>query len=48
MTLILTKEEIESIFTLDECFAALEPAVVHITTVRPSEMSYRSASAQRA
>ena len=27
MTLILTNEEIESIFTLEECFRALEPAL---------------------
>jgi ornithine cyclodeaminase/alanine dehydrogenase-like protein (mu-crystallin family) len=27
MTLILTNEEIESIFTLEECFNALEPAL---------------------
>jgi ornithine cyclodeaminase/alanine dehydrogenase-like protein (mu-crystallin family) len=27
MTLILTNEEIESVFTLDECFAVLEPAL---------------------
>ena len=28
MTLILTNEEIESIFTLDECFQVMEPALV--------------------
>lgn len=27
MTLILTNEEIENLFTLEECFAALEPAL---------------------
>ena len=27
MTLILTNEEIESVFTLEECFNALEPAL---------------------
>ena len=27
MTLILTNEEIENIFTLEECFDALEPAL---------------------
>ena len=30
MTLILTNAEIESIFTLDECFAALEPALIDL------------------
>src|SRR5688572_6448608 len=30
MTLILTNEEIENIFTLDECFAALEPALLEL------------------
>ena len=30
MTLILTNEEIESIFTLDECFNALEPALLDL------------------
>jgi len=30
MTLILTNEEIENIFTLDECFAALEPALIEL------------------
>ncbi len=30
MTLILTNEEIEKIFTLDECFSALEPALIDL------------------
>ena len=30
MTLILTNEEIESIFTLEECFNALEPALLDL------------------
>lgn len=30
MTLILTNEEIENIFTLDECFNALEPALLDL------------------
>jgi alanine dehydrogenase len=30
MTLILTNDEIESIFTLDECFAVLEPALMDL------------------
>ena len=30
MTLILTNEEIENIFTLEECFAALEPALLEL------------------
>jgi alanine dehydrogenase len=30
MTLILTNEEIESIFTLEECFDALEPALIDL------------------
>ncbi|MGH7798515.1 MAG: ornithine cyclodeaminase family protein [Candidatus Binatia bacterium] len=30
MTLILTNQEIESIFTLDECFHALEPALLDL------------------
>jgi len=30
MTLILTNEEIENIFTLDECFGVLEPALIDL------------------
>jgi len=30
VTLILTSQEIESIFTLEECFAALEPALIDL------------------
>ncbi|MGE5218987.1 MAG: ornithine cyclodeaminase family protein [Chloroflexota bacterium] len=30
MTLILTNEEVESIFTLDECFSVLEPALLDL------------------
>ncbi|HKY08523.1 MAG TPA: ornithine cyclodeaminase family protein, partial [Candidatus Binatia bacterium] len=30
MTLILTNEEIQNIFTLEECFAALEPALLDL------------------
>ena len=38
MTLILTNEEIEGIFTLDECFAALEPALLDLGTGRAVSM----------
>lgn len=38
MTLILTNEEIESIFTLDECFATLEPALLELGTGRAVSM----------
>ena len=38
MTLILTNEEIESLFSLDECFAALEPALLDLGTGRAVSM----------
>lgn len=34
MTLILTNQEIESIFTLEECFDALEPALIELGSGR--------------
>ncbi|MSP37934.1 MAG: ornithine cyclodeaminase family protein [Deltaproteobacteria bacterium] len=38
MTLILTNQEIESIFTLDECFAVLEPALMALGNGRAVNM----------
>ena len=38
MTLILTNEEIESIFTLEECFNALEPALLDLGNGRAVNM----------
>jgi ornithine cyclodeaminase/alanine dehydrogenase-like protein (mu-crystallin family) len=38
MTLILTNQEIESIFTLDECFAVLEPALMDLGNGRAVNM----------
>lgn len=38
MTLILTNEEIESIFTLEECFNALEPALLDLGSGRAVNM----------
>ena len=38
MTLILTNEEIESLFSLDECFTALEPALLDLGTGRAVNM----------
>ena len=39
MTLILTNEEIESIFTLDECFGVLEPALLDLGSGRAVSMA---------
>lgn len=38
MTLILTNQEIESLFSLDECFASLEPALLDLGTGRAVSM----------
>jgi ornithine cyclodeaminase/alanine dehydrogenase-like protein (mu-crystallin family) len=38
MTLILTNEEIENIFTLDECFAVLEPALLELGNGQAANM----------
>lgn len=38
MTLILSNQEIENIFTLDECFAALEPALIDLGSGRAVNM----------
>jgi ornithine cyclodeaminase/alanine dehydrogenase-like protein (mu-crystallin family) len=38
MTLILSNQEIESIFTLDECFDALEPALLDLGTGKAVNM----------
>ncbi|HVO96354.1 MAG TPA: hypothetical protein VMT22_26080, partial [Terriglobales bacterium] len=38
MTLILTNEEIESVFTLDECFGVLEPALLDLGSGRAVSM----------
>ncbi len=39
MTLILTNEEIESVFTLDECFGVLEPALLDLGSGRAVSMA---------
>src|SRR3954464_4721017 len=38
MTLLLTNEEIESIFTIDECFDILEPALAELGNGRAVNM----------
>ncbi|HWH77703.1 MAG TPA: hypothetical protein VNT76_10045, partial [Candidatus Binatus sp.] len=38
MTLILTNDEIESVFTLDECFSVLEPALIELGNGRAVNM----------